>query len=291
MPENLRMPHAVSHLRAARLARSGKPFLARGGFKRERCADCRLVPSHCMCALRPSLTTRAGVCLLMADIEPLKPSNTGWLVADVVPDTFAFGWTRTETDPALLALLGDPQWQPYVVFPGQYAAPERVVRTVQPPDSLRGDAEKRPLFILLDATWSEARKMFRRSPYLDQLPVLSLEPDQISQYKLRRSGRDDHFCTSEVAALCMNLAGERVAEQTLEAYLAVFTHHYLHAKNQQPIAWEGTAHQRLREVSLLLPSRAATDARRDEPTARPSSRGADVVIDGSAILNPSMLVV
>ncbi|RYF52536.1 MAG: DTW domain-containing protein, partial [Comamonadaceae bacterium] len=38
------MPHAVSRLRAARLARSTKPFLARGGFKRERCPGCRLVP-------------------------------------------------------------------------------------------------------------------------------------------------------------------------------------------------------------------------------------------------------
>ncbi|SFM20752.1 tRNA-uridine aminocarboxypropyltransferase [Variovorax sp. OV329] len=242
------MPHAVSDLRAARLARSAKPFLARGGFKRERCAGCRLAPSHCMCALRPSLTTRAGVCLLMADIEPLKPSNTGWLVADVVPDTFAFGWTRTEVDPALLNLLGDPQWQPYVVFPGQYAAPERVVRAVELPDSLRGAAARRPLFIFLDATWTEARKMFRRSPYLDQLPVLSLEPGQVSQYKLRHSGRDDHLCTSEVAALCMNLAGEHLVERTLQAYLAVFTHHYLRAKNQQPIEWEGAAHQRLREV-------------------------------------------
>jgi DTW domain-containing protein YfiP len=246
------MPHAVSLLRAARLARSVKPFLARGGFKRERCARCRLVPSHCMCALRPSVATRAGVCLLMADIEPLKPTNTGWLIADVVADTFAFGWARTEIDPALLALLGDPQWQPYVVFPGQYAVPERVVTTVQLPEAHGGDViGKRPLFILLDATWGEARKMFRRSPYLDRLPVLSLQPEQISQYKLRRSGRDDHFCTSEVAALCMKLAGEHVAEQTLEAYLAVFTHHYLHAKNQQPIVWDGAAHQRLRELALL----------------------------------------
>jgi DTW domain-containing protein YfiP len=69
------MPHAVSRLRAARLARSSKPFMARGGIKGERCPGCRLVPSHCMCALRPSVPTRAGVCLLMADIEPLKPSN------------------------------------------------------------------------------------------------------------------------------------------------------------------------------------------------------------------------
>jgi hypothetical protein len=81
------------------------------------------------------------------------------------------------------------------------------------------------------------------------LPVLSLQPEQISQYKLRRSRRDDHFCTSEVAALCLDLAGEQRAGQTLEAYLAVFTHHYLQARNQLPVAWEGAAHQRLRELN------------------------------------------
>ena len=117
-----RPPHAVARLRTARLARSAKPFLARGGPRGERCPGCRLVPSHCVCSLHPVVPTRAGVCLLMADIEPLKPSNTGWLIADVVPDTFAFGWARTEVDPALLALLADPQWQPYVVFPGEFVA-------------------------------------------------------------------------------------------------------------------------------------------------------------------------
>jgi DTW domain-containing protein len=254
------MSHAVSRLRAARLARSTKPFLARGGFKRERCAGCRLLPSHCMCALRPSVPTRSGVCLLMADVEPLKPSNTGWLIADVVADTFAFGWARTETDPALLALLGDPQWQPYVVFPGEYVAPERVVHQVAPPDASHAGDCRRPLFILLDATWSEARKMFRRSPYLDHLPVLSLQPDQLSQYKLRRSRRDDHFCTSEVASLCLNLAGEHLAEQTLEAYLDVFTHHYLQAKNQLPIAWDDAAHQRLRSLAARQPLGATAAA-------------------------------
>ncbi|MEP7102449.1 MAG: tRNA-uridine aminocarboxypropyltransferase [Burkholderiales bacterium] len=252
------MSHAVSRLRATRLARSAKPFLARGGFKRERCAGCRLLPSHCICALRRQVPTRAGICLLMADIEPLKPSNTGWLIADVVADTFAFGWARTETDPALLALLSDPTWQPYVVFPGEYAAPERVVRSVAP-DDIAGTG-KRPLFILLDGTWAEARKMFGRSPCLAHLPVLSLQPEQASQYKLRRSRRDDHFCTSEVAALCLGLAGEPLAGQTLDAYLDVFTHHYLQAKNQLPVAWEGAAHQRWREVSALLPARAAAEA-------------------------------
>ena len=242
------LPHAVSRLREARLARSTKPFLARGGCRRERCAGCRLVPSHCLCAWRPAVPTRSGICLLMADVEPLKPSNTGWLIADVVADTFAFGWARTETDPALLALLGDPQWQPVLVFPGEYVAPERRVHGVEPQPSGPGETAKRPLFILLDATWPEARKMFRKSPCLDHLPVLGLQPDQLSQYKLRRSRRDDHFCTSEVAALCLNLAGEHLAAQTLEAYLDVFTHHYLRARNQLPVVWDDPAHQRLRAL-------------------------------------------
>jgi DTW domain-containing protein YfiP len=245
------IPHAVARLRSARLARSAKPFLARGGPHGERCAGCRLVPSHCLCALRPGVPTRAGVCLLMADIEPLKPSNTGWLVADVVAETFAFGWARTEVDPALLALLANPQWQPYVVFPGEFVAAERVVtQLIECNKALQFPAgppySKRPLFVLLDATWPEARKMFRKSPYLDHLPVLSLQPEQLSRYKLRRSQREDHLCTSEVAALCLELAGEHHAAQALEAYLDVFTQHYLQAKNQLPADMEDAAHLRLR---------------------------------------------
>jgi hypothetical protein len=240
-PEQDKAPHAVSRLRAERLARSAKPFMARGGIKGERCLGCRLVPSHCMCALRQQMPTQVGMCLLMADIEPLKPSNTGWLIADVVPDTFAFGWARTEVDPGLLALLADPQWQPYVVFPGEFVEPERAVH-----DVVITAPHKRPLFILLDATWPEARKMFRKSPYLDKLPVLSLNPEQVSNYKLRRSRRDDHFCTSEVASLCLHLAGQAHAARTLQAWLEVYTHHYLQAKHQLPPDLDGPAHSHLR---------------------------------------------
>lgn len=201
--------------------------------------------------------THAGVCLLMADIEPLKPSNTGWLVADVVPHTFAFGWSRTTPDPVLLALLASPQWQPLVVFPGEYVAPERVVHQVPPAPA---GAQRRPLFILVDGTWTEARKMLRRSPYLDTLPVLSLAPDEVSQYLLRRSRRTDHFCTSEVAALCLALAGDTRAASALEVYLDVFTHHYLQARNQRPVVWDSPAHRALQpycRVTTVCPPPAA----------------------------------
>jgi DTW domain-containing protein len=251
------LPHAVARLRSTRLARSSKPFLARGGPRGERCPSCRLVSTHCLCALRPALPVRAGVCLIMADIEPLKPSNTGWLIADVVADTFAFGWARTEVDPALLVLLADPQWQPYLVFPGEFVAGGRVVTDMQPAESTEAPTGKRPLFVLLDATWPEARKMFRKSPYLDHLPVLSLQSDQLSKYRLRRSQHADHFCTSEVAALCLALGGEPLAAQTLGAWLDVFTTHYLLAKQQLPVDFDDAVHRQLR--GLRSPGRIGAE--------------------------------
>lgn len=245
--------HAVARLRRTRLAASSKPYVARGSGV-GRCGACRLIASHCICELRPGVAqTRAGVCLIMGDIEALKPSNTGWLVADLVTDTFAFGWARTEVDPALLALLADPQWQPYVVFPGEFVAAGRVVHERLPTvDETPGGAgtacTKRPLFVLLDGTWAEARKMFRKSPYLDALPVLSLHPEHVSNYRLRRSAHDHHLCTSEVAALCLELEGEEHAAQLLAAWLDVFGAHYLSVKRNLPLNRDSPAHQRLREL-------------------------------------------
>ena len=45
-----------------------------------------------------------------------------------------------------------------------------------------------------------------------------------------------------------DLTGDHHAAQTLDAYLDVFTHHYLQAKNQLPPQWDGPEHQRLRAV-------------------------------------------
>ncbi|HTE05277.1 MAG TPA: tRNA-uridine aminocarboxypropyltransferase [Planctomycetota bacterium] len=238
--------HAVARLRAERLARSTRIPHARGS-RCERCAGCRLPPTHCVCAWRPTVPARSGFCLLMHDIEPLKPSNTGWLVADIVPGTEAFPWTRTEIDPRVPALLGDPGWQPYVVFPASYA-PSRAVTEVAPATG------RRPLFVLLDATWPEARRMFRRSPYLDALPVLGLHTGQLSRYRLRQAPREGQLCTAEVAALCLALAGEERAARALDAWLDVFVAHSMDARNNRPAGAPGDAHGRLAEFVTVSAS-------------------------------------
>lgn len=238
LPTMIHAPNAVARLRDQRIDEGIRPIQARG-WRAPRCSACRVIESHCLCAWRPSVETRSGVCLIMTSKEVFKPSNTGWLIADVVRDNHAFIWSRTDVDEQLLALLNDPQWQPYLVFPGEYVEPSRVTHTVD------FDHSKRPLFILLDATWTEARKIFRKSPYFDRLPILSLLPDRLSRYRLRRSTRSEHLCTAEVAALCLELAGDSDAASALDAYFDVFSQHYLGAKGQQEVNVSTPAHAEL----------------------------------------------
>ena len=222
------MQHAVWRLRQARLASSSKPFQARGGNIR-RCGYCLVPATTCICDQRPAVPVAAGFCLLMYDTEPLKPSNTGRLIADIAPQsTQAFLWRRTEPDPQLLALLADPQWQPYVVFPAQYAHPgQQVVSTL-----VADHDGRRPLFILLDGTWTEAKKMFRKSPYLAALPVLTLAAEQDSGYGLRKAKVSGQLCTAEVGVKLLDLHHEQAAARALEAWFLLFRDNYLAARTQ-----------------------------------------------------------
>ncbi|WP_140920057.1 tRNA-uridine aminocarboxypropyltransferase [Limnobaculum xujianqingii] len=218
LPDN-----AVLQLREQRLAQSTRPFRARG-CRVIRCHRCLLPRVHCLCHSFSATLAESTFCLLMYDTEPLKPSNTGRLIADILPDTKAFLWSRTNIDPQLLALLSNPDYQPYVIFPSSYATSDRVVTRVEK------QSNKRPLFIILDGTWTEARKMFRKSPYLDNFPILSIDNDQNSDYQLREASRKEQLCTAEVAIQILSQVGDRRASEGLERYFTDFRQRYLAGK-------------------------------------------------------------
>jgi DTW domain-containing protein YfiP len=193
-----------------------------------RCDLCRLAKDHCICSYSPQAHSKAGFLLLMYDTEVLKPSNTGKLIADIVPDTFAFLWSRTQENPEMLAILNDPQWQPYVVFPQQYAQPEREVFC----NEMTVPNGKRPLFIMLDGCWREAKKMFRKSPYLNQFPIAAFDPHLLdeaastSRYQIRVAEENYQFATAEVGARMLAMAKEPVNAQLLDQWFDVFSYQY-----------------------------------------------------------------
>jgi len=224
--------NAVQRLYQHRKSISTKPFKARG-YRVERCEQCRVSSKHCICDLKPSTTSNVGFVLLMYDTEVLKPSNTGRLIADIIPDTYAFLWSRTKVDCELIALLSDPQWQPFVVFPCQYATQNQQVFQ----DVLPSFNDKKPLFVMLDGSWREAKKMFRKSVYLSEFPIFSFTPDDVveindndenivSRYQIRKAAINNQLATAEVAARVLSIAGEGKNARLLDLWFDVFNYQY-----------------------------------------------------------------
>lgn len=237
--------NAVLRLRAARLARATRPFLARGN-RIKRCQRCLLPQKNCLCATLEPQQARSRFCLVMFDSEPMKPSNTGRLIADILPDTEAFGWSRTDPDPDLLRAVQNPDFQPMVVFPQSYADAGRPVLNTPP---LSG---KPPLFIMLDGTWTEARKMFRKSPWLDDLPVMSLTLTRPSNYLLRESHGEGQHCTAEVAAELLLQAEDTAAGEALFRHFDLFRQRYLAGKPHHPLHQASV--ENVDEESQILPT-------------------------------------
>ena len=220
------MKNAVLALRAQQISESRREFNARGA-KMTRCQQCLLAELYCICEGVVQADCDAAMCLLMYHNESFKPSNTGRLIAEIVPENYAFRWDRTDPDAKLLALINDPQYQPMVVFPAEDVEPGRAVTEVNI------TAGKKPLFIFLDGTWREAKKMIRKSPYLDNLPVLSITADKLSDYRLRVAPHAHQLGTAEVAIMVLALAGEKDAASKLEQHFIKFRDAYLLGKRNK----------------------------------------------------------
>jgi len=219
--------HAVHQLFQYRKSLSTTEFKARGQ-RVKRCELCRVSINYCICSMSPETTSEVGFLMLMYDTEVLKPSNTGRLIADVIPDSFAFLWSRTEENEELLKVLQDDKWQPIVVFPKEYANEEQIVFDGE----VNKEEGKRPLFIMLDGSWREAKKMFRKSPYLQGLPVLSFDINNLSsdrttsRYHLRKAANNNQLATAEVAARVLDIVGENYNAELLDLWFDVFSYQY-----------------------------------------------------------------
>ncbi|EKF9166127.1 DTW domain-containing protein [Vibrio cholerae] len=219
--------HAFHNLYQYRLERSTKPFLARGG-KIKRCLYCLVELTHCLCAHQPDIESQVAVLLIVSENEVFKPSNTGRLIADTVKETHVYQWSRTEPNPEMLALLSNPAYYPVLIFPAE--TEEDKTRVLSPiPTEFAG---KKPLLVLIDGSWREAKRIFRKSPYLAPLPWVSVEPERLSQYIMRKSENEQHLATAEVASLVLEMFGDRHSAMTLSLWFEAFKETYLTCKSR-----------------------------------------------------------
>lgn len=219
------------HLRAQRLARSTREFLARGKSVL-RCESCQLAQFACICPWRPTMSTNCEFVLLMHSDEIFKPTNTGRLIADILPgQTHVFCWSRTEPAEDLLALLNDERRRCVLVFPAEAATtaskPHEVIYKL-PEDG------KTTTFILLDGTWKQSGRMFHLSRWLDAVPCVQLPDVLVRGYAVRKSHQEHYLSTAEAAGLCLQMAREPCVADALIDYFQLFNLHYLATRATQP---------------------------------------------------------
>lgn len=190
------------------------------GFRLKRCEVCKVPFNSCICDSVPKIETISHIWLMMNEEELRKPTNTGHLITDSVVNSKMFLWQRTSPDQELIDLVNSQNYQPWLVFPAD--APEHAHRATE-----FYKTDKPPAFILIDGTWNQARKIFRKSPYLDHLPMLSLSLDKKSKYLLRRASQDTHLCTAEVGIELLRLNEEFEACNKLETYFKKFIESYV----------------------------------------------------------------
>ena len=112
--------HRIHKLYQQRKQASTKPFKARGKGV-DRCSLCLVAKHNCICAWRKLTNSSAAFLIIYHDKEVLKPSSTGKLIADLIPETYGVIWQRTESNPIVTKLLASEDYYPIIVFPHSFA--------------------------------------------------------------------------------------------------------------------------------------------------------------------------
>jgi len=180
------------------------------------CPQCGFT-HQCICDQIPTIESSVNIALLTHENELRRDTNTGKLLQQTLPNCHSYVWQRKAAPADLLDMINDDTIQALLLFPSEQSVDVSEVAMTNP------QGNKKPLFIILDGTWQEAKKMMNKSPWLQEIPQVHLTPSLESAYTLRRNQDSGHLCTSEVGGLLLNQLGETEQSQQLDNYF----HHYL----------------------------------------------------------------
>lgn len=158
----------------------------------------------CLCAEIPAISTRTRVVIVRHHLEQWRSSNSGRLAHLALPNSVIVDHGGAG-GPARLPPL-DGAW---LVYPVYGAAPEP--EPEDPPKQV----------VVLDATWSQARRMYRKLDALRGLPILRLPDSPMPAARLRASPAPGHVSTIEAIARALRVIEGDAVATPLEALFAV----------------------------------------------------------------------
>ncbi len=162
-------------------------FRQKLGAMRVMCYKCFWPEKLCWCAsLRPMPTRTRFVFLMHPKEFKEEKAGTGRLTHLCLPNSEIHMGKGFDGDETVQALISDPKNFPVLLYPGREALNLSAATNAQLSTFSDQLGRRQLTVLLLDATWSGARKMLRASPSLHRLPRVMFTPSAPSRYVIKQ---------------------------------------------------------------------------------------------------------
>ena len=169
----------------------------------QKCPRCLLQQRVCLCAEVPTIATRTHVVIVRHHLERFRSSNSGRLAHLALPNSEIVDHGAGGQPAELPELSGA-----WLLFPEG----EPMRRVPEPPPRQ---------LVVLDATWSQARRMYRKLDALRGMPILRLPDTPMPSARLRESPGPGRVSTIEAIARALRLLEGEAPAAALEHLFAV----------------------------------------------------------------------
>lgn len=186
----------------------------------ENCSKCGLPIITCICKSIKEVETKAKFVILSSEKEVYRNTNTANLLKQInTKSTEIIIWKRGEIPSSILSYINNDIYNVYLVFP--IMNKEMEIRKAK-----YNKDNNTSVFIIVDGTWREAWKIIRKSDYLKNLPILSLETNRVSKFTLRRGQEEGNLCTIEVAMELLKINDEDILSEEINKGFELFLKSY-----------------------------------------------------------------
>lgn len=226
------------NLKTYRAKRASQKQVESADVSRALCKKCRKASQTCYCSRILPFASNPQFVILIHPKENRKRIGTGRMTHLCLSNSILVEGVSFDKNETVNQILSDPDNWPVVLYPGKDAvditenARTKMAHLVPP--------RKKLVVIVIDGSWTCAKKMLKVSGNLQRLPQISFVPPHRSIYEIRRQPKEFCFSTVEAVHLIIEQLGGKGHENLLDVFRFMIAQQLSHLAHPKQRATRGT---------------------------------------------------
>jgi DTW domain-containing protein YfiP len=196
--------------------------MSRKAKRGDRCSDCRMKNSFCICEWLNPFFTKTFVTVLMHQRETYTTTNTARVANSLLTESEILYRGRID-DQLSAEKVFKPGYKQIYLYPSEKS---------QPLTNFLKTDEKIQL-IVPDGSWRQTKKFAKRESYLNEIPHFHLELEKPSLFFLRRKVKAEGMSTMEAIARALGIIESAEVQEKLEQVFLVLVDKTLQSRGQK----------------------------------------------------------